>query len=61
MRNRYSGACYQCGLNVKPGTGHFERFQGKWRVKHANVSGYGRTTCADANHAARAALAEKEK
>lgn len=35
MRNKYSGACYKCGLIVHPRTGYFERSGGKWRVQHA--------------------------
>ncbi len=45
-RNQFDGRCYQCGLTVKAGTGHFERHTFfRWRVKHANVSGDGRITC----------------
>ena len=44
-RTKYEGYCYQCGLIVKPNTGHFERYNGNWRVKHANVPGDGRITC----------------
>jgi hypothetical protein len=47
-RNQYSGVCYQCGLMVEPGTGHFERHNGGWRTKHANYPGHGRVTCAAA-------------
>lgn len=47
-RNQHAGACYECGRNVEPGTGHFERHGGKWRVKHATVKGHGRVTCAEA-------------
>ena len=45
MRNKHAGLCYQCGLRVEPSTGHFERHDGGWRVKHANVPGHGRVTC----------------
>jgi hypothetical protein len=34
MRNKYKGQCYVCGKNVEAGTGFFERFMGKFRVKH---------------------------
>jgi hypothetical protein len=34
--------------NTHAGTGHFERHAGRWRVKHGNVSGHGRVTCAEA-------------
>jgi hypothetical protein len=44
-RNKHPGPCYLCGVLVKAGTGHFERHEGKWRVKHANISGFGRVTC----------------
>lgn len=44
-RNKFAGICYQCGKPVKAGTGHFERHNGGWRTKHANVSGEGRITC----------------
>lgn len=44
-RNKFDACCYQCGLPVKAGTGHFERHQGRWRTKHANVAGFGRVTC----------------
>ena len=48
MRNRYAGDCYVCGRRVEPGTGHFERHRGGWRVKHAVVPGDGRVTCEEA-------------
>ena len=48
-RNKHPGQCYQCSLTVAAGTGHFERHNGTWRVKHANVSGHGRVTCSEAN------------
>ena len=36
-RNLYAGICYQCGCQVPPGYGHFERNRAgcvpKWRVK----------------------------
>lgn len=48
-RNKHPGQCYQCGLIVAAGTGRFERHNGAWRVKHANVSGHGRVTCSEAN------------
>lgn len=44
-RNNYDARRYQCGLPVKAGTGHFERHFGRWRTKHANVSGHDRVTC----------------
>lgn len=47
-RNKYEGRCYLCGKTVEAGTGHFERHRGGWRVKHANVPGDGRVTCAQA-------------
>ena len=34
MRNKYKGQCYVCGKTVEVGTGFFERFMGKFRVKH---------------------------
>jgi len=45
MRNKHAGNCYQCGHLVEAGTGHFERHEGGWRVKHANHPGQGRITC----------------
>lgn len=57
MRNKFEGKCYVCGRVVRVGTGHFERHQGGWRVKHAIYSGFGRITCerargdAQGNHA----------
>ena len=36
MRNRHPGTCYRCGLQVAKGAGHFERFQGGWRIQHAD-------------------------
>ena len=63
-RNQHAGICYQCGERVAPLTGHFERHQGRWRVKHANISGYGRITCEmtklEPKPKARVALAGKE-
>jgi hypothetical protein len=50
-RNAHAGSCYVCGLTVKAGTGHFERHNGSWRVKHANHTGHGRITCAQAKSA----------
>lgn len=44
-RNKYEGRCYVCGGKVEPETGHYERYRGSWRVKHANVPGDGRVTC----------------
>lgn len=32
-RNRYPGICYCCGQHVPVGYGHFERYQGHWRIK----------------------------
>ena len=61
MRNKWSGKCYVCGLVVEPGTGHFERHNGGWRLKHANAQGHGRVTCDMAKNPVRAALAEQEK
>ena len=34
MRNKFAGDCYRCGHRVEPGTGHFERNNGRWRVWH---------------------------
>lgn len=50
-RNKYAGDCYECGLTVAPGTGHFEKNGSGWRVKHANVPGDGRITCVQAEAA----------
>lgn len=50
-RNQYAGPCYQCGVTVLPGTGHFEKHGSGWRVKHANVPGHGRVTCSEAEDA----------
>jgi hypothetical protein len=36
MRNKYPGKCYQCGLWVEVGEGHFERHLSGWRVQHAS-------------------------
>ncbi len=47
-RNQYPGLCYKCCLTVAPGTGHFERHAGGWRVKHGIYPGDGRVTCAEA-------------
>jgi len=47
-RNRHPGTCYVCGRRVEADTGHFERHNGGWRVKHANVGGFGRVTCEEA-------------
>ncbi len=57
-RNTYPGACYVCGLTVKPMTGHFDKRPGdrRWSVKHANFPGDGRVTC----ELARAAKAVRE-
>lgn len=38
MRNRYPGDCYRCGGIVAAGAGHFERFNGGWRVQHADCA-----------------------
>lgn len=35
MRNRYPGQCYYCHTRVEQRAGHFERFQGGWRLIHA--------------------------
>ena len=32
-RNIYPGYCYCCGEYIEPGYGHFERNNGKWRIK----------------------------
>lgn len=45
-RNAYGGNCLHCGLWVEPGTGHFRRVRGGWKVHHANHPGHGRVTCA---------------
>jgi hypothetical protein len=45
MRNKHGGACYRCGRWVAPGTGHFERRRGGWRVQHALHAGRGAVTC----------------
>lgn len=33
MRNRYAGACRECGAHVAEGAGYFERHRGGWRVR----------------------------
>lgn len=38
MRNAYPGPCYRCGATVAAGKGHFERFNGGWRVQHASCA-----------------------
>ena len=48
MRNRFGGDCYKCGLWVAPGTGHFERHNGRWRTQHGLHAGQGRVTCDEA-------------
>lgn len=35
MRNKYPGICYRCKLWVPKGAGHFERWNGSWRIIHA--------------------------
>lgn len=48
-RNLYAGICYNCGVHVPPGYGHFERRRGpgpKWRVKCVKCAS-GRTVTAD--------------
>lgn len=52
MRNRYGGTCYRCGDWCPAGSGHFERFQGKWRVQHAScaISKRGKPDPARAEH-----------
>ena len=45
-RNNWARPFCQCGKMVQPKTGHFERYAGGWRVKHANHPGDGRVTCA---------------
>ena len=32
-RNKYPGYCYACGCRVESGYGHFERYNGHWRIK----------------------------
>ncbi len=32
-RNRYAGYCYCCGSFTPTGFGHFERYNGHWRIK----------------------------
>jgi hypothetical protein len=45
-RNAHPGTCYQCGLPVEAGTGHFERCGGRWRVRHHDHAGAkGAVTC----------------
>lgn len=44
-RNKHGGDCYQCGIWVRAGSGHFEKHGSGWLVKHANVPGDGRVTC----------------
>jgi len=34
MRNKYPANCYICGKLVAKGKGWFERFHGKWNVRH---------------------------
>lgn len=58
-RNQYVGTCYRCGLTVEPGTGHFERHEGKWRTQHAYFGARGAVTCADAKGKARKVASEK--
>lgn len=48
MRNKFGGGCYKCGLWVRPGTGHFERYKGRWRAQHGLHIGEGRVTCTEA-------------
>jgi hypothetical protein len=38
VRNKYPGTCYRCNTLVKKGEGHFERYQGAWRVQHATCA-----------------------
>ena len=52
-RNQFGGDCYRCGRWVAPGTGHFERYSGGWRVQHAYGGWRGGVTCSDALGAAR--------
>jgi hypothetical protein len=47
-RNEYPGKCYRCGLEVPAGTGHFERHQGQWRVRHHDFSRADTLTCTEA-------------
>ena len=35
MRNKFEAFCYQCGVLVKKGDGHFQRAGQGWRVHHA--------------------------
>ena len=32
-RNKYEGFCYKCNKWTPPGFGHFERYNGIWRIK----------------------------
>lgn len=32
-RNKYPGICYCCGKQIPTGYGHFERHNGRWRIK----------------------------
>jgi hypothetical protein len=38
MRNKYPGPCYVCEKIVEKQAGHFERFNGGWRVIHAQCA-----------------------
>lgn len=38
MRNKYPGICYRCGKQVDARAGHFERYQGGWRLQHATCA-----------------------
>ena len=38
MRNKHSGVCYRCGKHCEAQAGHFERYQGGWRIQHADCA-----------------------
>ncbi len=48
MRNKYSGVCYRCKLDVPTLAGHFERHNGGWRVRHHDYIKPGSMTCEQA-------------
>lgn len=60
MRNQYAGTCYVCGLTVRAGTGHFEKYNGGWRVKHAleHNRSFTAVTCEQARQLAKYTLQE---
>ena len=45
MSNTWGGDCYECGLWVKPETGHLEKYRKGWRIRHAIYEGHGAITC----------------